>query len=121
MINYRNAFKLALLIAVVVTSYLVFSKPNYSQSFQHMDKVGHLGSFFGLAFLAHYAFKPKWYYLFGILASYAVLIELVQSRLPYRSASIGDVIADFVGIALFYLFHFSFLQYKKLKDKGAKP
>ncbi|AVV83695.1 teicoplanin resistance protein VanZ [Shewanella putrefaciens] len=37
-----------------------------------------------------------------MLASYAVIIELVQSRLPYRSASIGDVLADFAGIALFY-------------------
>jgi len=119
-INYRNFFKLALLVAVVVTSYLVFSKPNYPQTFQHMDKVGHLGSFFGLAFLAHYAFKPKWYYLFGVLAGYAILIELVQSRLPYRSASIGDVIADLAGIVLFYLLNFSFVQYKKLKAKPSQ-
>nr|WP_283104431.1 VanZ family protein [Shewanella inventionis] len=110
-------FKLALVVAVIVTSYLVFSKPNYPQSFSHMDKVGHLGSFFALSYLAHYAFKPKWYYLCAALATYALLIELVQSRLPYRSASVGDVAADLGGIALFYLLHFSILQYRKLRHK----
>lgn len=115
MINYRNAFKLALLVAVIVISYLVFSKPNYPQTFQHVDKVGHVGSFLALSFLAHYAFKPKWYYLVGALAGYAVLIELVQSRLPYRTASIGDIIADLSGIVLFYLLHFAYSKYQKLR------
>ncbi len=80
-----------------------------------MDKVGHLGSFFALSYLAHYAFKPRWYFLCISLATYAVLIELIQSRLPYRSASAADVIADFFGIALFYLLHFSINKYRKLK------
>jgi VanZ family protein len=43
------------------------------------------------------------------------LIELIQSRLPYRSASAADVIADLTGIALFYLVHFSMIKYRKLK------
>lgn len=82
-----------------------------------MDKVGHLGSFFVLTYLAHFAFRPKWYALFGALAGYAVFIEAVQSRLPYRSASVGDVIADFSGVALFYLLHFAFVKYKALRNK----
>jgi|TARA_R110000796_G_scaffold127645_10_gene243050 VanZ family protein len=114
-ITYKNIFKLALVVAVIVTSYLVFSKPSYPQTFAHMDKVGHLGSFFALSYLAHYAFKPRWYFLCISLATYAVLIELIQSRLPYRSASAADVIADFFGIALFYLLHFSINKYRKLK------
>ncbi|MDD8059942.1 VanZ family protein, partial [Shewanella sp. ER-Te-42B-Light] len=48
---------------------------------------------------------------------YAILIELVQSRLPYRSASTADVVADFAGIGLFYLMHFSILQYRKITAK----
>jgi|TARA_R110002126_G_scaffold49395_10_gene136855 VanZ family protein len=114
-ITYKNIFKLALVVAIIVTSYLVFSKPSYPQTFAHMDKVGHLGSFFALAYLAHYAFKPRWYFLCSALATYAVLIELIQSRLPYRSASAADVIADLTGIALFYLVHFSMIKYRKLK------
>jgi len=81
-----------------------------------MDKVGHLGSFLVLAYLAHYAFKPRWYFLCASLAAYAILIEMIQSRLPYRSASIADVAADFTGIALFYLLNFSMQQYRKLKS-----
>nr|WP_275974934.1 VanZ family protein [Shewanella gaetbuli] len=108
---------MALLIAIVVISYLVFSKPNYPQTFEHMDKVGHVGSFFCLAFLAHYAFKPRWYYLFGQLTVYAIFIELVQSRLPYRSASLGDIIADLVGILLFFLVQFCMAKYQKLAQK----
>ena len=115
MITYKNAFKLALVIAIIVVSYLVFSKPTYPQAFAHMDKVGHLGSFFALSYLAHSAFKPKWYYLCSALASYAILIELIQSRLPYRSASVADVMADFAGIGLFYLVNFSMNKYRKLK------
>jgi VanZ family protein len=101
-ITKNTLFKLALAVAVVVISYLVFSRPTYTQSIPHLDKVGHLGSFFCLSYLTYLAFKPKWYWLSLSLAGYAILIELVQSRLPYRSASVGDVIADIAGVALFY-------------------
>lgn len=102
MITKNTLFKLALAVAFVVISYLVFSRPTYSQSIPHIDKIGHLGSFFCLSYLTYLAFRPRWYWLSLVLASYAVIIELVQSRLPYRSASVGDVLADFAGIALFY-------------------
>lgn len=95
-------FKIALLIALLVISYLVFSRPSYSQAIPNLDKIGHLGSFFCLALLTHLAFEPKWYGLAAILAAYACFIEAVQSRLPYRSASFGDVIADMLGVMLFY-------------------
>ncbi|ABO24760.1 VanZ family protein [Shewanella loihica] len=98
----KTFFKIALLLAIIVISYLVFSRPNYPQVIPHMDKLGHLGSFFCLALLTHLAFEPKWYSLAGILAGYALFIELVQSRLPYRSASSADFIADMVGVLLFY-------------------
>ncbi|MCE9686307.1 VanZ family protein [Shewanella sp. AS16] len=102
MITKRTLFKLALAIAVLVISYLVFSRPNYPQNIPNLDKLGHLGSFFALAYLSYLAFRPRWYLLSLALTGYAVLIELVQSRLPYRSASAADVVADLVGITLFY-------------------
>ncbi len=68
-----------------------------------MDKVGHFGSFFGLAFLTHFAFKLKWLTLVTVLAAYAAFIELVQSRLPYRSASFADFVADMLGVGAFLL------------------
>ncbi|BDA59358.1 VanZ family protein [Shewanella xiamenensis] len=111
MITKHTLFKLALAVAFVVISYLVFSRPTYSQSIPHIDKVGHLGSFFCLSYLTYLAFRPKWYWLSLVLATYAMLIEIVQSRLPYRSASIGDVLADFAGIALFYFCLWAYRKY----------
>ncbi|EGT3628078.1 MAG: VanZ family protein [Gammaproteobacteria bacterium] len=111
MITKNTLFKLALAVAFVVISYLVFSRPTYSQSIPNIDKVGHLGSFFCLSYLSYLAFRPKWYWLSLTLASYAILIELVQSRLPYRSASVADVIADFAGIALFYFCNWAYGKY----------
>ncbi|MBB1268563.1 VanZ family protein [Shewanella sp. SR44-3] len=118
--TYKLFFKLALAAAVIVISYLVFSKPNYSQSFAHMDKVGHFGSFFSLAILTHLAFKPRWFTMVGILACYAILIEVIQSHLPYRSASMGDVAADLAGIAAFFIISWLRHKYKaSIRRKAA--
>ncbi|NRD75105.1 VanZ family protein [Shewanella sp. VB17] len=111
MISRQYIFKLALAAALIVISYLVFSQPNYPQSIPNMDKVGHLLSFFGLAYLTHLAFKPKWYFLAITLACYAIFIELVQSYLPYRSASVADFAADMVGVLLFYCCHWGYQRY----------
>ena len=102
MITKNRLFKLFLIVAVIVVSYLVFSKPNYPQSIPHLDKVGHLGSFLLLSYLTYLAFRPRGWVVTASMASYAVMIELVQSYLPYRSASTGDVIADMAGVACFY-------------------
>nr|WP_211164484.1 VanZ family protein [Shewanella salipaludis] len=110
-ITKRTLFKLALAIAVLVISYLVFSRPNYPQNIPNLDKLGHIGSFFCLAYLSYLAFRPKWYLLSLALSGYAVLIELVQSRLPYRSASTADVVADLVGITLFYFLLWGYRRY----------
>ncbi|MBV7315908.1 VanZ family protein [Shewanella sp. NIFS-20-20] len=103
MIVKRILFKLALLLSVLVISYLVFSRPSYSQAIPYLDKIGHLSSFFCLSLLTYLAFKPKWSVLIVIMAGYALLIEIVQSYLPYRSAELADWIADMAGVGLFYL------------------
>lgn len=69
----------------------------------HLDKIGHLGSFFALSFLTYFAFKPKWYVLTILWSCYAILIEMVQSQLAYRHASLADFVADMLGVGLFYL------------------
>nr|WP_283104194.1 VanZ family protein [Shewanella gelidimarina] len=113
-INKQNIFKLALAITLMVVSYLVFSKPSYNiNSIPNFDKLGHLGSFFVLSCLTYFAFKPRWYLLAVVLAVYAVFIEMVQSQLSYRSASVADVIADMMGIALFYVTLWLYIKYFK--------
>ncbi|WP_037444972.1 VanZ family protein [Shewanella mangrovi] len=106
MINKPLLFKFTFLLAVIVVSYLVFSKPSYPQNIPGMDKVGHVGSFFGLTLLAYFAFRPRWYLVFIATACYGALIEVVQSYLPYRSADYHDFIADMCGVVLFYLLLF---------------
>ncbi|WP_299493149.1 VanZ family protein [uncultured Shewanella sp.] len=104
MIRKPLIFKIALFISLILISYLVFSRPNYSPSWiPHFDKLAHAFSFFILTLLTYYAFKPKYYLIMAFLISYAIIIEVVQSALPYRTASLGDLIADFVGISSFYI------------------
>nr|WP_275658986.1 VanZ family protein [Shewanella sp. Isolate11] len=102
-----------MLIALIIISYLVFSRPNYPQVVPNMDKIGHLGSFFSLSLLTYLAFKPKWYLLTIFMAGYALFIELVQSRLPYRSAEGADFIADMGGVLLFYAARWLYRRYSK--------
>jgi VanZ family protein len=102
-IKRQLVFRIALLAAVLLVSYLVFSKPSYPQNIPNLDKVGHIGSFFMLAWLAYQAYRPRWYWIVLELAFYGMLIEVVQSFLPYRSADVKDFMADMAGVALFYL------------------
>jgi len=113
-ISRPNIFKLTLIVALMIVSYLVFSKPNYPQIIPHMDKIGHFGSFFCLGYLTQLAFKPKWPVMVLLFTSYAIFIELVQSRLSYRTASFADFVADMVGIAAFYFCYWLYRRYYKL-------
>lgn len=91
-------------IAVIATSYLVFSRPvSMAVSVPHMDKISHFSAFFALAALLQLAsgIKRRWQMLF--LVVYAALIEVVQYHLPYRSAEWLDLAADIGGALLFYL------------------
>lgn len=111
-------FKIALVICFILISYLVFSQPNYNPYWiPYFDKLAHFGSFFLLAYLAYFAFKPNYYTLVTILGLYAIAIEVVQSLLPYRSASFGDLIADFIGMLCFYLSHLAYCQYTTKMNK----
>ncbi|MGI2258952.1 VanZ family protein [Shewanella sp. GXUN23E] len=103
MISKSRVFQIALLAAFLVVSYLVFSKPSYPQGIPNLDKVGHFGSFLLLSWLTFEAFRLRWFLLVPLMALYAFGIELVQSFLPYRSASFADFVADMAGVAIFYL------------------
>ncbi|MBY6187031.1 VanZ family protein [Marinobacter hydrocarbonoclasticus] len=104
--DQRRFGQLILLLALIVTSYLVFSKPGYEQPFNHFDKVGHLGAFFGLAALLQLATNWRPLTQLTLLLVYAAAIEVVQAQLPYRSAEIADLIADMLGALSFHLILF---------------
>ncbi|WP_367180781.1 VanZ family protein [uncultured Shewanella sp.] len=96
-------FKVAFIISLLLISYLVFSRQSYSPTWiPHFDKIAHAISFFILSLLTYFAFKPNNYLIITFLMGYASIIEIIQSVLPYRTASFGDLIADIIGISCFY-------------------
>lgn len=69
---------------------------------QHSDKLNHMMAFFILAGLTKGAMPTKRLGLrWLVLLSYALLIELIQSFLPYRFADTLDFVADVIGILIF--------------------
>lgn len=112
--------KLILFIAILVISYLVFSRPTYSQNtIPYFDKIGHISSFFILTGLTYLAFRPHWVIIFSIMAGYGILIEVIQYFIPYRGAEVADVIADLSGVVLFYLVRFIYKKCIKSKTNNA--
>ncbi|WP_245837036.1 VanZ family protein [Paraferrimonas sedimenticola] len=116
MIYNPRLYQLALSFAFLGISFLVFSRPNYpTMGIEHVDKIGHLGAFWLLSWLTYASFKWRWVVLTGVMALYAVMIEVIQAQLPYRSAEVGDFVADMSGVALFYL---TLWGYRTLKRNG---
>ena len=112
----RRFFYWPLAFAFLLISYLVFSQPNYSQPLPHTDKIGHWASFMLLAFLTYKALGLRRWVDFLLLCSYGILIEVVQSFIPYRSGSLDDVVADIAGILTFYLVHYLYLKVTRGRD-----
>ena len=73
-----------------------------SDAFRHSDKWVHLGLFVALGLLGVRAWRQPgqrtlvWY---GLIAT-AVATECLQHFIPGRSASLGDLTADLLGLAL---------------------
>lgn len=69
------------------------------------DKMAHIGAFYVSGGLADFAF-PRSHFGFNKMLSllgYGLLIEFVQSFLPYRDASMLDLLADAAGLSLYAL------------------
>jgi len=68
------------------------------------DKLIHVVVFFGFAVLVDLASsrKPFWLWKGLPLLIYGVGIEVMQYFTPFRSFSIADMVADFVGIFIYF-------------------
>jgi len=67
--------------------------------FVHADKLRHAGAFVALWAIGKQArLRPAWALAAALLA-FGVGIELAQALTPTRESSIGDVLADALGIA----------------------
>lgn len=99
-----------LISVIVITLVLLFaheflSEPLRKRIFQFpaIDTIGHLSSFFILTWVCHSILKLSFVVYMPTLTFYAALTEVGQSFLGYRNGEVGDVIADIVGILLFVL------------------
>lgn len=100
-----NVSRILFPLALAVSLYEATSRSSELLPFGNGDKVLHLLAFFTLAILDDFAFPGRG---FGFrkmlpLVFYGILIEIIQSFLPYRSCDIMDLLADCGGLALYVL------------------
>ena len=104
----KNQFKIIFFIsAIVLILYMALTPASKHPifAFQHSDKVLHIIAFFVLAFLLNRSssnVSKRIRNIFSLLA-FGILIEVLQSFTGYRQVSLGDVLADLIGILLFHL------------------
>jgi VanZ family protein len=103
---HRRFWKLALLLALTVTTVATTMPPEALPAATINDKVAHTAIFLLLAFLSHRAF-PETAVLWKAapLFVFGLLIECVQYYIPFRDFSLLDQMANTVGILLFFLWN----------------
>jgi VanZ family protein len=97
-------YRLALLAAVAAISWLAFTSVSVRPAQLTSDKFNHALAFFVLAFLVDNAFPRMRFLCVKIwpLLAYGIAIEIIQ-RYVSRDSSWLDLVADGVGIALYWL------------------
>jgi len=95
---------------VIVTTLLLFAHEFLPDNlrkrifhFPEIDTIGHLTSFFILTWVCHSIIKLSLSFCIPLLIFYGALTEIGQSFLNYRSGQLGDFIADILGISLFVI------------------
>ncbi|MFQ5658919.1 MAG: VanZ family protein [Gammaproteobacteria bacterium] len=96
-------FRLALVLALIVVTWLATTPIEYPPVESINDKAAHILAFCVLALLGDFSFPDGHYDLSKIapLLGYGLLIEIIQYFLPYRTCSFLDLVADGIGIALY--------------------
>jgi VanZ family protein len=98
-INYLRVLPFLVVLAVILFSGL---RPEpVPQVFDQQDKLHHMLGFAALIFTLRLAF-PQWrvFWCIALSLGAATLIELGQSLLPNRQASLGDMLANTLGVFL---------------------
>lgn len=100
----RMAFRMTFVLAVAGISYLAFTPVPYPGGIEIIsDKVLHAAAFFTLALLLDFSFPntPFNREKVAALLAYGVGIEIVQYFLPWREASLFDILADGIGMLIY--------------------
>lgn len=104
----RRNWRLLLLCLLALVSWFAFMPSTPQHGLPHLDKLRHLLAFASLALVAALGWPPSWstkVRIVGGLMLYGLFIELMQTQLPTRTGSIGDWLADAIGIGLGLLLH----------------
>lgn len=98
-------YRTLLALALVATSYLAFTNTDIPIVDKMNDKAEHVTAFLVLSLLVDLSLPLTSFVAVKLpaLLGYGVLIEVVQHVLPRRAASLADLTADGVGIALYLL------------------
>lgn len=98
------AARVMLLIAVVSILWLALT-PNPPRAGFDLDKVNHIVAFFVLAGLMEYAFPNlgAWAVKLLPLVAFGLAIEMLQFWIGYRYFEWMDLVADGVGLLLFWI------------------
>jgi VanZ family protein len=114
----KPGFRLLLGLALLVATWFALDPdPVALPEGAQMDKWAHLLTYLVLAFLVDASWPetdfdlPKW----TSLLSYGVAIELIQNQIPNRMLSVGDLVANAAGIALY-----AFLILRVLRSLGLR-
>ncbi len=88
-------------VTLLTIFYLAFAPHvDVGPDFEQADKLKHAAAFVVLTLLYGFGFGGKWLKIFGWMLLIGCFIEIVQYFLPYRDASILDIIADSIGIII---------------------
>lgn len=99
----RLFFQFALVANFSLSLYLFLQQGGHSGvAIPHIDKLGHFIAFFVLALCTDFATRLTPIFAIGLLSIYGISVEVMQSYIPRRDASLGDFIADLAGVLAYY-------------------
>lgn len=96
-------FQAAFWFCIVVILFLATTEGSGDMPSLGWDKLNHLFAFFVLFLLIDLAYDWNTGLKMGVLCLFAIGIECIQHFLPTRKFSLLDVVADFVGMALYFI------------------
>ena len=114
--------KLAFFVILLVLCFAGMRGEPVPQVFENKDKLHHWAGFFCLtvsAFLAFPGTRLIWLLVLPLLGS--MLIELEQSLMPLRTASLGDMVANALGFLCGMVVILAWRGYQTMKLKKRSP
>ena len=88
-------------VVLIAIFYLAFApRVDIGPDFHQADKLKHASAFAVLAMLLQRGYRPNVWRSVVALLGIGIFIEIVQAFLPYRDASVYDLMADGLGMAV---------------------